>query len=316
MVYSLLLATLLFADEPAKSPRKPSSIAPSLPELTKEEEAKLDDVIARFIRADTGLLRGQEAKKATDEFDKLGPEAIPALIRGLNHAATLKHSCPVLMITKKLSRLLSASEDERLLEFARDEIGAGVSRSPHSGTLQDLRVKVMLRKNALARRPPPSPKSLQSQSTSELAKSASVLRGAALHAVLRELAKRDGKDVAPALAVAASSYDKETQKLGRELLDSHVGRQSLSMVQEMLGEDSSEVKKSALRVIGSKHESLVPRVIDRLTDEDASVRAQAHEVLKQLGQGEDYGPGPKASPEQQREAQKRWREWWEKKVSR
>src|SRR6516162_845753 len=57
----LALTAVLFAADPApdaKPMRKPHPLAPSLPELTKEEEEKLDDIINRFIRADTGQLQG------------------------------------------------------------------------------------------------------------------------------------------------------------------------------------------------------------------------------------------------------------------
>jgi hypothetical protein len=319
MLYPLLLLSLLLADEPAKTARKPSILAPSLNQLTREEEKQLDDVIDRFILADTCRLSAAEAKKATEAFDKLGHDAIPALIRGLNKAATLKHSCPVLMISKKLARLVLASDDQQLLEFARDEIGAGVGRSPHAGTLQDLRVRILLRKNALARRTPASPgmnaTGLAKLSTTQLAKAASTQRGAPLHATLRELAKRDGKEVVPALALAAGSYDEATRKLGRELLDAHLGRQSRSAVQEALGDDSTEVKKSAVRVLADKHPDLVPAILDRLTDDDEAVRAEAREALKKLSKGEDFGPSPGATKEEQREARKRWQDWWERKTA-
>src|SRR5262245_33138165 len=115
MLYPLLLVLLLPLDDSEKTQRTPSAIAPSLRALTKEEEGKIDDIIDRFILADTGKVTGQEAKKAVEEFDKLDQDAIPSLIRGLNKAAKIHHSCPVLMISKKLSKLLLASEDPVLL---------------------------------------------------------------------------------------------------------------------------------------------------------------------------------------------------------
>src|SRR4051812_21717806 len=123
----LALTAVLLAADPApdtKPARKPHPLAPSLPELTKEEEEKLDDIINRFIQADIGGLQGPEGRQAQRDFEALGPEAIPALIRGINRAAQLEHSCPTLMIAKKLSRMLMKSDDQKLLDFARDEIGA------------------------------------------------------------------------------------------------------------------------------------------------------------------------------------------------
>src|SRR5438105_3447118 len=118
----LVLTAFLFAADPGtetKPVRKPHPLAPSLPELTKEEEEKIDEVINRFIKADIGQLRGEEARQAQKEFGELGPDAIPALLRGLNRAAQMDDSCPTLMIAKKLSRFLAATTDQKLLEYAR-----------------------------------------------------------------------------------------------------------------------------------------------------------------------------------------------------
>ena len=82
----LTLTVLLLVPSDSETPRKPHPFAPSLPQLTDEEEDKLDDIINRFILHDSGRLPGAEGTRARAEFDKLGPDAIPALIRGLNKA--------------------------------------------------------------------------------------------------------------------------------------------------------------------------------------------------------------------------------------
>src|SRR5262245_48332562 len=148
LVLILTSAGSLSAQETVK---KRSPIAPSLPYLTNEEEEKLDRIIDRFILFDTGRLPGAEGQQAARDFEKLGYEAIPALIRGLNKAAGIDHSCPTLVISKKLSRLLAACDDQELLEFARDTLGAGVGATRHRRVIEDLRTSCMLRKNALAR---------------------------------------------------------------------------------------------------------------------------------------------------------------------
>ena len=73
----LLTLTVLVAAEPEKTPRKPSGIAPSLPALTKEEEEKLDDIIDRLIRADTGRLRGEEARRRSRSSMRSRPRPSP-----------------------------------------------------------------------------------------------------------------------------------------------------------------------------------------------------------------------------------------------
>src|SRR5437667_12805435 len=96
-------------------------------------------------------LSGTEGLKALKEFEALGLDSIPALLRGLNRAAEITHSCPVAVIAKKLNRMLAATDDAKLLQFARDEIGAGVSATKHAAIIQDLRLMVTFRRNALLR---------------------------------------------------------------------------------------------------------------------------------------------------------------------
>jgi hypothetical protein len=164
----------------------------------------------------------------------------------------------------------------------------------------------------LARRSPPPPRGIAAVSTSQLAKEANSERGPRLKVVLTELAKRTGKEVLPALAFAAESYEKDIQKLGRQLLDAHLGRQSASQVTEKLEDDSAEIRKSAIRVLAAKHPDYLDKVIDRITDEKADVRAEARAVLTKAARGTDFGPADKASKDEQREAQRKWRDWWKR----
>ena len=131
------------------TPRKPHPLAPSLPELTEDEEKKLDAVINRFIEADTGNLTGPEAKKAIEEFKGLGPEAFFALVRGLNKAAAIDHSCPAVTIARKLTGTLRSTTDKELLQYARENIGAGVKKSKHMDVLAELKNTATARQNAL-----------------------------------------------------------------------------------------------------------------------------------------------------------------------
>jgi hypothetical protein len=284
------------------------------PRLSKEEEARIDGVIERLIRADIGRLRGVEAKKAFKDFDALGVEAVPAMIRGLNRAARADQSCPVLVISTKLQRLLSVSDDPKLLEFAIDEIGAdGALSSRHGARLRDLRVILRFRQTALARatpRPPPGPKAPRYMTTAELVKSAGSERGPRLGLVLTELEKRKGKEVLGGLSIAAGSYDPDTSRLGRELLDRHLGRLSFGEVRGKLKDDLPEVRRAAVRVVADKHPEIGDSLIDLLDDDSAAVRVEAHDALVRLSRGEDFGPGPGAGRAQREQAQRRWRDWW------
>ncbi|HEX5271791.1 MAG TPA: hypothetical protein VFW33_14940 [Gemmataceae bacterium] len=320
---TLTLAVVISGDP--DTPRKANPLAPSLPLLTDEEEDKLDAVIDRFIKADVGELRGDDYKKALQEFDKIGPEGIPALIRGLNRAATIEGSCPAVVIAKKLAKMLNSSEDRELLQFARENIGAGVGRTRHSGVLAELRVACAVRSTSLARaaktRPatpaaPATDKTLRTMSAGDLAKAAGTERGARLKEVLTELETRRCEEAITALGAAAGSYEKDVRDLARGLLDKNLVRQGVRVIKERTKDDRAEVRWSAARVIGGKSLKLGDELIDLLGDDYADVREAAHAALVKLGKGADYGPAKDASAEERAAAVKKWRAWWEKQEKR
>jgi hypothetical protein len=309
----LTVALLFGAGPDAKTPREPSPYAPSLPRLTDEEEKKFDDVIERFLRQDIGLLKGEDARKALADFSALKAEAIPALIRGLNRAAKIEHSCPCLIIAKKLERLLLASDDRELLEFARDEIGCDVGRTRHQPVLQDLRLRVTLRMNQMVRRAPTAPKGPRLLTVQELTQAASNERGPRLTAVLLELEKRDGPEVLSGLGQAARSYDSEVARVGRESLDHYLSRRGEAFVRDSLKDDRSEVREAAIRVVAAKFPQLGRDLVPLIADDKVAVRATAHDALVKLAKGEDFGPSStEASPEIREKVQGRWREWFDR----
>jgi hypothetical protein len=96
--------------------------------------------VARFIQYDIGNLRGAEGERALREFNELGPQAIPALVRGLNQSASIQASCPVVVISSKLENALDQSGDQGLIRYAVDNIGRGVpENAPHLARLRALR---------------------------------------------------------------------------------------------------------------------------------------------------------------------------------
>jgi len=310
---SLLAMGLAQESAPAPTPPKSSWIAPSLPATTKEQERAFDEIIDRFILADTGMLRGAEAKAAEEAFEKLGEAAIPALLRGLNKAAEINHSCPVLMISKKLQRLLLKSQDPVLLEFARDELQGKAQRSVHAASLENLRVQLMLRRNALERLPLP-PALLAKIDTPGLVQLSLAERGERRKVVVRELAKREGREALLGLARLAGGTDRTVQPLARQGLEKLVARESESGQRELLTDPNPEIRKAAIRVAVQNRE-LVRYVIERVTDERPDVRSEARISLQRLSGGKaDFGPMPGASKAAQQKARKEWQEWWEKQI--
>jgi hypothetical protein len=309
----LSLALAVFAADPPtpeKERPKRSPIAPSLPYLTNEEEEKLDRIVDRFILFDTGRLPGAEGQQAARDFDKLGTEAIPALIRGLNKAATIEHSCPTLVISKRLSRMLMGSTDVELLEFAKDTIGAGVERSSHAGVLKDMRFQCQMRKNQLMRLAAQGPKEPRVMTLPELAEAARKEKGARLKAVLTELEQRRGPEVLVALTFAAANADSDSKPFVLGLLDSHLGRQTAAVVQQKLKDADPEVRKSASRVVAARQPALGGDLIELLGDSVPDVREASRQALIKLSKGEDFGPAESADLAAIEAAQKKWRAWW------
>lgn len=133
------------------TPRERHPLAPSLPRLTEMEEAQVDQIIDRFVQYDIGKLPGPKGRQALEHFQNLGPFATFNLIRGLNKAAEIDHSCPALSIGRKLAGFLRTSDDPQLLQYARENIGAGVGRTRHGKVLSDLKLLATQRQAQLHR---------------------------------------------------------------------------------------------------------------------------------------------------------------------
>jgi tetratricopeptide (TPR) repeat protein len=103
------------------------------------EQRRMDEIVEQFICYDIGALRGAAGQQALRAFNQLGPEAIPALVRGLNRSASIHASCPVCVITTKLQNELRDNQDPSLLRYAIDNIGRDVpDTAPHRARLTGL----------------------------------------------------------------------------------------------------------------------------------------------------------------------------------
>lgn len=109
------------------------------PVPAEPRQQELDEVVDRFIQYDIGRLTGTDGIIARRDFEALGPDSIPALVRGLNRSASIHASCPVCVITSKLQAALSQSKDRSLFAYAVANIGRDVpSNAPHRGRLMQL----------------------------------------------------------------------------------------------------------------------------------------------------------------------------------
>jgi hypothetical protein len=285
--------------------------------LTEKEEGKIDDAVDRFIEYDMGQLRGQEGQKALKEFRELGPEAIPGLIRGLNRAAKIESSCPAVTIAKKLAVMLRTSNDPDLLEFARENVGAGVGQSRHMGVIRDLKMLCIIRKRQVGNNPmivrtpprrdekpitigvdepPEETRKLETKSKKEL----------------QDLAERDDDKAVAELARAANSDDRETRRLGRESLNRFLSRQDESKLKTYFNHDRAVVRATAAKVAGARRLALGSELIELLADDNSEVRSAAHQALVKLNRDTDFGPSAEADETERAVAAKKWRDWWMK----
>lgn len=326
----LLALTLTPAQKDPYADRPRSIYAPSLPQLTRDEEKSLDELLDRFMLADIGKLTGDAAVKATREFQALGVEAVPALLRGLNRAVQYEHSCPAVQLTTKLRTLLNRSSDAQLLDFARDNLGAGVpDNNRYLPLLRQMRVTLALRMNELARAnpttgkvpptkpvPTPMPPSLggrdpKTLTARDLAGLARTDEGEPLKAILRELDTRRGPEVFAGLGAAAARPSSDARLLARDLLTRQMSKLDLKGLGALLEHAEVEVRRLAVEVVLEKHPAALDRLLDRVADRDDGIRQVARAALARKASPLDFGPEPGASEADAKKARDRWRTWWD-----
>lgn len=110
-----------------------------------------EKIVQRFIQYDIGRLPGQAGRTAYQKFKMLGPEAIPALVRGLNRSASIQASCPVGVISHTLLDRLAQSNDATAMDYALSNIAADVPPgAPHHNRI--VRFRDTLRSAVAAKR--------------------------------------------------------------------------------------------------------------------------------------------------------------------
>lgn len=329
----LLTCTVVLglAQAPAESPpRKPHPIAPSLPQLTREEEAKIEDVINRFIKFDIGELPGPDGQKAKEEFAALGPEAFFQLVAALQRAASIEASCPAVSIGRKILTILRHTKDPGLLDFARENIGAGVTRSPHMGVIKDLRMVALMRRrdvgqgNGLAslggksdegkiviRPKTAEQKALLTMPVGDLAKLAGTAKGDRLKDVLLELEKRPDAAAIDALVGAMNAEgDSALRYLAQEQLQKNLARQPADKLRAWFADPRVEVRTAAAWAAAEKKLPLGADLIVLLDDKNLDVGQAARQALNRLAGGDvDFGPNRNATDAERADAMRQWREW-------
>ena len=311
MSYLLLILLIMGQTVPITGKREPNPLAPSLPLLSDAEEARYDKIVNQFIKYDLGQLPGAEGLKAKNDFLKLTSESIPALFRGLQISSKLEHSCPVAMISQKLKSFLLKSEDDELLDFARDELTSALEGSRHAPLLQDMRLGVTLRRKVVLANKPAVPKWLLSMTVAEMLKSLQEEENQQKHKLMaQELGRRGDHESLQGLGLFAVSFYPEVKEPSIKLLQEKMRKLKIGEMQEFLKDTNPLLRQKAAEAMGNLKatkgaEDLVPL----LSDSNAGVQKAVREALVKIGAGKDFGPIDFSNSESVRKSQLEWKRW-------
>ena len=296
---------------PITGKREPNPLAPSLPLLSDAEEARYDKIVNQFIKYDLGQLPGAEGLKAKNDFLKLTSESIPALFRGLQISSKLDHSCPVAMISQKLKSFLLKSEDDELLDFARDELTSALEGSRHAPLLQDMRLGVTMRRKVVLANKPAVPKWLLTMTVAEMLKSLQEEENQQKHKLMaQELGRRGDHESLQGLGLFAVSFYPEVKEPSIKLLQEKMRKLKIGEMQEFLKDTNPLLRQKAAEAMGNLKatkgaEDLVPL----LSDSNAGVQKAVREALVKIGAGKDFGPIDFSNSESVKMSQSEWKRW-------
>jgi len=290
-----------------------------------------DRIVDDFIEYDVGRLRGRAGQMANARFQSMqSPQAIPSLVRGVNRAARLRQSCPVVAVSAKLQRMLQTTADAELLRWVVENLDQSSPEITYGTYLDNIRqianhqlaavdeatpeVASALQGGGTAAQLRRSRKAMEKWSYEDLLEAVSQERGTRLLQVLEELKDRKGARYTGALADAIAIVGDDMKPLARGLLSARLTRMSDRTLISKLKDPNPEVRAAAAEAVGYKGTPLYKELAAALRDPNPRVVAEAHAVLVKL-LGEDFGPRPEASGLDCFEASRRWEQWIEEHES-
>jgi hypothetical protein len=131
---------------------------------------------------------------------------------------------------------------------------------------------------------------------------------------LKGLQEGKGAAYTDALARAIPQLDGDALKKAREALAERLSGMKATTLQVKLDDDDPEVRRAAALAVTTKDEGklFTLKLIDMLSDKEATVGHAAHAALKALTK-EDFGPAKGATPEERAKAILAWKAWWAKR---
>ena len=301
------------------------------PKAAAPQPDKYDAIVDDFIRADVGELRGREGQAAMSEFYGLNtPEAIPAVVRGVNKAANIRASCPIIVVSNKLQQLTMNCNDTALLRQAHNDLTAQAN-SPYGHYVGNLKQHIDSRLAGLQGREPKREVTMTGGTPGQLRRSRvnlskwtfkdleeAVAEDAdeQLMRVLEEVANRQGSEYTELLAKAVAAMAPENKEIARGLLARRLLRMTEETLREKLKDQDTEVRAMAARAAGYKGLTAgYPELVALLRDKSPAAAAEAKATLVKLS-GEDFGPPEGAKGIEWYDASKRWEKWLQEKPAK
>jgi uncharacterized protein (TIGR03067 family) len=128
-------------------------------------------------------------------------------------------------------------------------------------------------------------------------------------AVITRLRDSKGSVHTDALAFAIPRLSGKPRLKTRDALADRLARMSAATLRDKLADSDPEIRRAAsLACAMIEDKSFLPDLIGLLRDPEPAVVPAAHASLKALT-GQDFGPGPDATPPEQVRAANRWQEW-------
>jgi HEAT repeat protein len=284
-------------------------------------ESHYDKIVDDFIAFDIGQMTGEEGQRAHAAFQNMNDdEAIPALIRGMNKAARIENSCPVIVIGNKLNSMLASSKNPRHLRAAVKELDSSGPNVYFAGMVESLRQAADQMLSTMTNTKPTITREVRLGSPSALRRSQSpaekwtlddivdgigVENGAELVRLLEQLQIRKGSEYTAALTKAIDTVSDENKPLVRGLLAQRLARMTDQTLRKALKDPNSEIRAAAARAVGYKGSPVCEELAMAVGDGNRMVAENAHTALVKLT-GEDIGPEKDASAAERFEAGRKW----------
>ncbi|MCS6851413.1 MAG: HEAT repeat domain-containing protein [Gemmataceae bacterium] len=250
----------------------------STPQTVKPKPAD-QQVVRDFILFDIGLLRGYAGELAFQRFRDLSTSAIPAVVEGLIEAANIEASCPIVVISRKLSDLLNSCSDPALLRYACERLNQDWPRCRHGAMAAEVQRRAQTRYRQvlalLIDRELPQLLSALRNPDASVRRSAAVMMGS--HEAVREPV------VILSLAEALRDSEPEVRRAAAQALVNAGAAATDVLVAALTREESQLEACWALAALSPPAEASVPQLVRLLVANRAEVRNAAGDALVRIG---------------------------------